>query len=80
MRKLGDTVGDLHPDTLTVRYHAALFLAKRETREAIEQALRIFAELLPDFEQVFGVNSRWTAQVRSQLPFWPKYLRDNQID
>lgn len=69
---LRDTFGDDHPETLTARYHAALFTAKTEQPNRIAAALAEFRELLPEAEQVFGAHNAVPNKIREQLAFWPQ--------
>lgn len=70
---LRDTFGDDHPETITARYHSALFTAKTGQRHDIEAALADFRELLPEAERVFGTHNDVPSRVREQLAFWPTY-------
>ncbi|GAA2783945.1 tetratricopeptide repeat protein [Crossiella cryophila] len=64
---LTNTVGADHPDTLTVRCFAAMFLAKSGE---VGAALELWQDMRPATEQVFG---RWHPQLREvdkQLGHW----------
>ncbi|OZM72120.1 hypothetical protein CFN78_16400 [Amycolatopsis antarctica] len=69
-----DTYGEDHPETITARYHAALFLAKTMESTNIRQALAEFQALLPEAVRVFGERNRVPDGIRTQLAFWPQYL------
>jgi len=71
---LSATFGDTHPETLTARYHHALFLAKSMRSDDIRQALALWQEMLPDVERIFGFHHTWTEHVREQLAWWPHKL------
>lgn len=65
-----NTFGEDHPDTLTVRCFAAMFLAKSGE---VERALELLLEMRPATERVFG---RWHPQLRKvdeQYDFWLRF-------
>jgi hypothetical protein len=67
VRDLVASVGADHPETLTARYHQALFGAKGGD---VETALAQWRALLPDRERVLGAWHPDTHQVNVQLDFW----------
>lgn len=74
VQDLASTFGDTHPETITARYHHALFMAKSMRPDDIRQAFVLWQEMLPDAERTFGVHHEQTKQVREQLGYWPKQL------
>lgn len=65
------SVGPEHEETLTARYHAALFAAKRGE---VASALTQFRELLPAVERVLGPWHPQLRKINEQVVYWTPYL------